>query len=524
MHMFIATVANNDILAEVAVSALFVSLVALLRWPGGLRGLGLAALAIVLALASVLTKSTATAAALPLLAVGLVAWALRASYQLSAISRQPIAAVRGWMASMQRTVVGRRSSVVHRPSSIVRRPLGIAAAIALIALAIVGAVLLAYTRDEQSASGWFVVSYDPIVRAARVRSDTAHQGSYVIEIGTGTAGQARQNILPPIYHPALDVTFSGWARLAPGQNLGTKLPSARLSVMEGPREAGFGQAQLDPGNTSHGPEWTHITATGKISAGAEGVDLRLAGTGEPGRVQFDDMSLQWGVVGGTWNDPIYKPALINPSGEEPPTVLKDAVKRVLPGEVRAMADVVANPQVIDVGALWRDYASFQYQTFWGSFGWLTIYLPGLFYVLFGALLLAALAGLVVGLARGHGWSSHASLGVAVLLALAVAILTGFAKQESLLAYAGRPAAPQGRYLFVLAVPLAWLVLLGLSEFGRTKDEGRRTKDEGRRTKATCRRRWSVVFRPSSFVLRPPGLPGSALSRSGSSRRIACLRS
>jgi hypothetical protein len=206
------------------------------------------------------------------------------------------------------------------------------------------------------------------------------------------------------------------------------------------------------------------------------------------------MSLQWGVAGGTWNDPIYKPALINPSGEEPPTVLRDAVKRLLPGEVRAMADVVANPQVIDVGALWRDYASFQYQTFWGSFGWLTIYLPGLFYVLFGALLLAALTGLVVGLVRRHGWSSHASLGVAVLLALAVAILTGFAKQESLLAYAGLPAAPQGRYLFVLAVPLAWLVLVGLSELRRTKDERRKTKDESESPS-------SDVARPSAFVLR-----------------------
>jgi len=272
-------------------------------------------------------------------------------------------------------------------------------------------------------------------------------------------------------------------------------------VMEGAREAGFGEAQLEPGNAGHGPEWTHITASGKISAGAEGVDLRLAGIGEPGTVQFDDMSLQWGVVGGTWNDPIYKPALINPSGEEPPTVLRDAVKRVLPGEVRALADVVANPQVIDVGALWRDYASVQYQTFWGSFGWLTIYLPGLFYVLFGALLLTALAGLVVGLARGHGRSGLAILGVAVLLALAVAILTGFAKQESLLAYAGLPAAPQGRYLFVLAVPLAWLVSVGLSEIWGTKDERRRTKDESESPSSVVGGPSADVTRPSSFVLR-----------------------
>ena len=38
MHTFMATVVNDDIMAELAVSALFVALLALLRWPGGLRG------------------------------------------------------------------------------------------------------------------------------------------------------------------------------------------------------------------------------------------------------------------------------------------------------------------------------------------------------------------------------------------------------------------------------------------------------------------------------------------------------
>jgi hypothetical protein len=442
MHVFIATVANNDILAEVAVTALFVSLVALLRWPGGLRGLGLAALAVVLALASVGTKSTATAAALPLLVGGLVVWGaiLIANY----LSRKPL-------------------RITHYALRIRSRLLAVAAAIVLVTLVLVGAVLLAYKRDEQSATGWFIVSYDPIVRAARVKSDTAHQGSYVIEVNTGESNRAIQNLVPPISHPALDVTFSGWARLAPGQSLGPNTPSARISIMEGDREAGFGEAQLAPGNAQTGPEWTHLTATGKISASAWGVDLRLEGLGKQAKVQFDDLSLHWSPVGGTWNDPIYKPALLNPSGEEPPTILNDAVKRILPGEVRAMADVLANPQEIDRWALWRDYATLQYQTFWGSFGWLTINLPGVFYVLLGVLLLVAVAGLVVGVARGGGLSRWAGLGLAVLFALAVAILTGFAKQESLLTYAGRPAYPQGRYLFVLAVPLVWLVLVGLSE-------------------------------------------------------------
>jgi hypothetical protein len=462
MHMFIATVANNDILAEVAVSALFVSLVALLRWPGGLRGVGLAALAVVLALASMLTKSTATVAALPLLAGGLITWA---------------------MVLIARFEPRKPSRVTHHALRITRTPLAAVGAIALIALALVGAVLLAYKRDEQSATGWFVVSYDPIVRAERVKSDTAHQGSYVIEIGTGEQNQALQNLVPPIYHPALDVTFSGWARLAPaslnwaqpknhpGQSA-AKPTRARISVMEGTREAGFGEAQLDPGDASHPPGWTHITASGKISASANGVDLRLAGIGDLGKVQFDDLSLKWSAVGGTWNDPIYKPALLNPSGEEAPIVLRDSIKRILPGEVRALADVLVNPQEVDRSALWRDYAAFQYQTFWGSFGWLTVGLPGFSYVLLGLLLLAALAGLAVGVVRRRSWTAWAGLGAAVLLALATAILIGFAKQESLLTYGGRPAYPQGRYLFVLIVPLVWLVLVGLREIWWAVRSGR----------------------------------------------------
>ena len=38
MHAFTVSVANNDVIAEVAASALFVALVALLRWPQGRRG------------------------------------------------------------------------------------------------------------------------------------------------------------------------------------------------------------------------------------------------------------------------------------------------------------------------------------------------------------------------------------------------------------------------------------------------------------------------------------------------------
>jgi hypothetical protein len=87
------------------------------------------------------------------------------------------------------------------------------------------------------------------------------------------------------------------------------------------------------------------------------------------------------------------------------------------------------------------------------------------------------------------------LGLVVLLSLTAAILISFAKQMSLLAYTGLPAYPQGRYLFVLAIPISWLLLSGLSEIGRfVSVVSRRTKDEGRRT---------MDDEPSPTARRPP---------------------
>ncbi len=61
MHAFIDSVLNNDVLAELAVSALFVALIALFQAPTGSGGLCRAGLVVVLAGASIGTKSSALA-------------------------------------------------------------------------------------------------------------------------------------------------------------------------------------------------------------------------------------------------------------------------------------------------------------------------------------------------------------------------------------------------------------------------------------------------------------------------------
>jgi hypothetical protein len=331
----------------------------------------------------------------------------------------------------------------------------------LLVLALIAAALLAYERQDNRATGWFT-SLDPIQRADRVRSDTAHEGSYVIQLDEAGGQSTMQDIVPPVYHPALDGAFSGWARIAPGQSVSsTQVVTAQLAIMEGERIAGTSVVTLNP-NTG----WVRLSTVGKISASAERVRLVLAATGGQADVQFDDMSLDVHDTVAPWNDPTYKPLLVNPSAEESPTVLRDFVSRLVPGEVRNMADVLANRQPFNKGALWRDYAYYQYRSFWGSFGWLSIYLPSIFYTLLDLLILLALSGLVVRIVRKRRWSEWGWLGLVSLLALLVAIVAGFAKQTSLLAYAGQPAYPQGRYLLVLTIPIVWLLLLGLAEIWR----------------------------------------------------------
>src|SRR2546423_7081856 len=74
MRAFADSMANNDVLAELAVSGLVVAIIALLRWARGLRGVALAAGVVAIAVVSLGTKSSALAAAVPLAGLGLVAW------------------------------------------------------------------------------------------------------------------------------------------------------------------------------------------------------------------------------------------------------------------------------------------------------------------------------------------------------------------------------------------------------------------------------------------------------------------
>ncbi len=445
MHAFIATSINNDILAELAVSALFVALAALYATSFGApkeRGDGkhgreavLLLLCVLLAAAGVATKATASAASLPMLGAGLILWGTCKLY-------------------------GRSKTMSGRPAtSLFRRPPVIALGAIVLAAC---AFFVVCGPDSTRTLGW-VTSYTPVQRIGRVESSTAHDGHYVIQLDTAASRTAMQKLIPPfIFHPALRITFVGWARLAPQQSAPQNGLTARLALEDGAREAGVVTATLTPGG-----DWTRMEVTAGVEQNAEQVTLRIGADG-PGVVQFDDMSLSVKGVNQPWNDPIYKAALLDPSGENAPWTVRAPFSSLMPGDVRDMADALLNPQPFSKPALWLAYANTQYRSFWGSFGWLSIDLPAPVYLLIAILLLLTLSDLLLRaiILRSHGISWRGLLAVVSIFALTVAIFTSFIKQMALTAYGGLPSDPQGRYLFVLAIPITWLIIAGLSTLNR----------------------------------------------------------
>lgn len=261
MHAFVASTANNDMLAELSVSFLFVCIVALLKSPFGPRGLALAALCAAATVASAPTKASALAAAVPLLAFGLLVW-------IGVLVTQRL---RRWKGTLQR----------------IRHPLlvpGAAVALLLLLAAAVPAVAL---TPKGTAAGWNL-SYWPAEYAARVRSDSAHDGLYVLQVGGEPQSQgrvAKQVLVPPVYHPALRATFSGWARLAERVSAPETL-TAMMRLLSGSAEAGSASAALPPSSAG---EWVHIEGTARIPEGAARVTMQLLGSAGGVPLQFDSV-------------------------------------------------------------------------------------------------------------------------------------------------------------------------------------------------------------------------------------------
>jgi len=269
------------------------------------------------------------------------------------------------------------------------------------------------------------------------------------------------------------LTISGWARLrANGGQPPPDAVKAEITINEGGREAGRGGILLDQLGA-----WGQITAIARISSSAEAVILTIAASGgaDGATIEFDDFTLDNDTPDDAWGNSIYGAQLVNPSAEVPALGLRPELARVLPFEASQMVDVLVNPQPFDKGALWGYYADMQHRSFWGNFGWVSIPLPEWVYALLGFLGLISLAGLAWrGVRLWGAWEAGEWLGLVTLVALVVAVLVGFTKQMAYMATQNGAAYPQGRYLFVLIIPLMWLLITGLWEAWSLAWRGGRT--------------------------------------------------
>jgi hypothetical protein len=456
MRVFVDTTVNNDVLAELAVSALFAVVTALLRWPMGWRGVALAILAVALTAAGSQTKATASAASAPLLALSLLVWLSISVTRLVARRRD-----------------ARHSGRVYPASPPPRwqlRAIVVPFVIAALLLLTGSGLFISSFQRGNEAVGWFT-GFSPLQRVNRVASSSAHDGSYVIELSgqnapNGSTNSVSQALLSLAHHPSMSLTISGWIRLSPGAAASgpTGPTEVQLSIQEGSRVAG--SSEVSVAGTG---EWLPISVNARLFDSFEQVLMIITAVGDgssapAASVQIDHFALKVVLPQDYPQEPASRPVLVNPSAEEAAVSMSAGAGRFLPSEARQLGEVLANPQIFDKGALSRYYADMELRSFWGIFGWVSVPLPEALYTCVQLLLLLALGGLLyAGIRRSGRWSYSEWLGLTSVGALAGAVSVGFAKQMLALATLSSAAYPQGRYLFVLIVPVLWLLAAGWGE-------------------------------------------------------------
>jgi hypothetical protein len=138
----------------------------------------------------------------------------------------------------------------------------------------------------------------------------------------------------------------------------------------------------------------------------------------------------------------------------------EAHNRIVVGQPRT-ADWVAE---YGAAGFARRFAVFTFDSFWGVFGWLGVFLDPRIYWMLAAVSVASLVGLLRfahGLARARGEAAATQRVSLALLLLVLAMTSGV-----YVAYNLTFVQHQGRYLFPALVPIALLFCLGLREWPR----------------------------------------------------------
>jgi hypothetical protein len=304
--------------------------------------------------------------------------------------------------------------------------------------AVVAAVLLTWRGNQ--AAAW--------VRAQKAlgypRSDTtSHSGRYSLRVGQGRPRQ----VLPFNTVTALrgkTVTLEAWARTSAGQGQGSLL----LRDDDTDTELAFLATET----------WSRYTVTHTVSASATSLRVILSSAGGEGAsaLYFDDLALtEEGSSGPN--------LLANGSVEEAALrfqpLLEEITRYVSPGRL-------LDPRSYDLGSLQRYllYVLLTFAGFWANFGWLTLPLHPLWYVLLAGVTLVSAIGLALwgaDLVRQHRrekeWVPNPTDRTLLLFLAGLGLIL----VQTFLPMIGSQWQPQGRYLFPGLMLIATLFAFGL---------------------------------------------------------------
>ncbi len=429
MRAFIDSMANNDVLAELAV-ALFVWL--LFAWamapPNAIRRKAALFAGLLLATAlSLAAKATA------LFAVALL-----------------------WPLALLGAVVLRLAQATGPAAQRMRRVAAVVALIAIVAL--IGLVWTGFDSQE-TAQDWLLVAG---VHAPHVASGSARSGGYVLVLPAGAT--VYQQVDLPDAHPVYTVTLHIWARAATAR--GGQLSMAfRLGGTDLPVTPPVGTLLLPSATVT---AWQPVTATVRVPP--EATFLRPLLTADV-PAEVDDAA--WQVVVDAAQSPVPNLTLRNTSFEATATQLRldsllgRALQRAPASfNLVPLLDTLLNSQSFDRATLAQSFADNAYRSYWGWFGWVAgpLQLSPTQYMFWGLAVLLGAIGWAFAWLRPRLALPLRLLGLICAAGLCALIALTILRQMTTWALTSLREFPQGRYLFVLLIPALWLLLTGLGQW------------------------------------------------------------
>jgi len=267
----------------------------------------------------------------------------------------------------------------------------------------------------------------------------AFEGEAALRIGTCTEMQITQILPVEVVRriAGYPVTLAGWVRGAIGTAVG------RVYIKD---SESFSEVEVVAGE-----EWQPFSLSHTVDVNPRWMVVRLTWEGSGGSLLFDGLTLTTSQG---------ENLLVNGSAEQKRSLLVSLLIGVtrwirVPGRI---VEQMLMPQSWSREA-WREYvqaARFCFQSFWGLFGSVTLFLPSVWYRVIGVPCLLALAGNLVFIVRRHHQEWQTGYLFVLMGGVALLILQTFLPMFGM---RGADWMPMGRYLFAgvfaIMVLLAW---------------------------------------------------------------------